>query len=54
MHIGPSDHVGWLDDRKLLGKELGARLKAVYGARVPGRQKFVCLAPGVEIGRAHV
>jgi len=37
----------WLDDRKLLGKELSARLKAVYRNRVPGQQNFVCLAPNV-------
>jgi len=39
--------LAWIADRKLLGKELGARLDAIYRARVPGQQSFVCLAPGV-------
>jgi len=39
--------LAWLEDRKLLGKELSAQLKAIYSARVPGQQHFVCLAPGV-------
>jgi len=37
----------WLDDRKLLGKELSARLKSIYRNRVPGQQSFICTAPGV-------
>jgi C-terminal processing protease CtpA/Prc len=39
--------LAWLDDAKLLGKELRARLQTIYRARVPGQQAFVCLAPGV-------
>ena len=34
----------WLDDRKLLGKDLSARLKVIYRNRVPGRQNFICVA----------
>jgi C-terminal processing protease CtpA/Prc len=37
----------WLDDRKLLGKDLSARLRAIYRNRVPGQQNFICMAAGV-------
>ncbi len=36
----------WLDDRKLLGTELSARLWAIYRNRVPDQQNFICMAPG--------
>ena len=36
--------LAWLDDRKLLGKDLSARLKVIYRNRVPGQQNFVCIA----------
>jgi hypothetical protein len=39
--------LAWLDDRKLLGKDLRARLKTIYRNRVPAQQNFICLAPGV-------
>jgi C-terminal processing protease CtpA/Prc len=39
--------LNWLDDRKLLGKELSARLKSIYRNRVPGQQHFICMASGV-------
>jgi hypothetical protein len=39
--------LGWLDDRAVVGPELSARLHAIHDARVPDRQFYVALAPGV-------
>jgi C-terminal processing protease CtpA/Prc len=35
--------LAWLDERKLLGRDLSARLKTIYRNRVPGQQNFVCI-----------
>lgn len=45
LALGPD--LAWLDDREQLGAELGARLHAIYAARVPDRQFYVALAQGV-------
>ncbi|HTR55241.1 MAG TPA: S41 family peptidase [Kofleriaceae bacterium] len=37
-----------LDDRTTLGGELGARLRSIHDARVPDRQFYVALVPGVD------
>jgi C-terminal processing protease CtpA/Prc len=39
--------LGWLDDRAQIGADLGARLHAVWAARVPDQQFYVAMAPGV-------
>lgn len=39
--------LGWLDDRAQIGADLGARLHAVWAARVPDQQFYVSLTPSV-------
>jgi hypothetical protein len=42
--------LGWIDDDRMLGPQLRARLRAIYANRVPDQQFFVRLGPGAGNG----
>ncbi len=45
--IQHSPGLGWIADRRLLGKPLSERLQRIHRNRVKGQQHYVQLAPGV-------